>query len=291
MPNRLRCTLSIGLVAVGFVVAYGRPLARLVRYWAADESYSHAFLIVPVAAYLLWQRRRVLAATGRRPAVAGLFLLVASVGVLVAGVLGAEVFLVRASFFGAIAGSVVFLAGWRHLRIVSFPLALLLLTIPVPSILFNQVAFPLQLIASHLGESLLALTGIPVLREGNVITLAHARLEVAEACSGIRSLMSLVALAVIYGYFSDNRAWLRVALAAVAIPVAILVNGLRIAGTGVLAQVFGIETAEGFFHAFSGWLMFLAAFMLLVAVHRILAACAPGAPREARGVTLERTRL
>src|SRR5207237_6491746 len=140
------------------------------------------------------------------------------------------------------------LLGWRHVRALAFPLSFLLLMIPIPAIIFNQIAFPLQLLASQFGESAMSLANVPVLREGNVIVLANTTLEVAEACSGIRSLVSLLTLAIVYGYFSDRRAGVRVAIALSAVPVAILANGLRVAGTGIAAHFYGAAAAAGFFH-------------------------------------------
>jgi exosortase len=169
---------------------------------------------------------------------------------------------------GVLAGSVLFLLGARHLRILAFPLAFLFLMIPVPAILFNQFAFPLQLVASRFGESVVAMAGVPVLREGNVIVLASTTLEVVEACSGIRSLVSLLTLGILFGYFTDQRLSIRILLALVTIPIAIITNGLRVAGTGIAAHHFGPAAAEGFFHMFSGWLVFLTATVLLLAVGR-----------------------
>jgi exosortase len=151
-----------------------------------------------------------------------------------------------------------------------FPLAFLILMIPLPAILFNQIAFPLQLIASQFGEAVIRAVDIPVLREGNVLILANISLEVAEACSGIRSLISLITLAVVFGYIGDSRNWARVAITASAIPVAVVTNGARVAGTGVAAHYYGKAAAEGFFHEFSGWLVFIAAFALLLLIHRVL---------------------
>ncbi len=279
------------MMAAAFAALYAGVLVRLFRNWATDDNYSHAFVILPVAVYIAWQRRRQLAAAIPHPSAWGLALIGFSLATLVAGTLGAEVFLARISMLGVICGAVLFVYGIEHLAILAFPIGLMLFVVPVPSILFNQVAFPLQLLASRLGETALWLTGVPVLREGNVITLAHTRLEVAEACSGIRSLVSLGALAIIYGWFADPRPWVRAALALVAVPVAIVVNGLRIAGPGLLAQRFGVAAAEGFFHEFSGWLMFLAAFALLVAVHRLIVfAWPPSSGAEARDVRTEETR-
>src|SRR4029077_11662084 len=157
-------------------------------------------------------------------------------------------------------------------------IAFLILMVPIPAIVFNQIAFPLQLFASRFGVSAMRLCSVPVLREGNVIILANTTLEVAEACSGIRSLVSLLTLGLVYGYFSDSRLWVRVAIAASTIPIAVVANGLRVAGTGVLAQYYGAEAATGFFHTFSGWLVFLAAFGILFAVGWAIRRFAPEAP-------------
>jgi exosortase len=199
----------------------------------------------------------------------------ASIGLLTAGVLGAEFFTTEVSMLGAVAGTVLFLRGWSSLRVLLFPLMFLLLMIPLPAIIFNQITLPLQLLASEFGESVLTMSQIPVLREGNVIHLANTSLEVAEACSGIRSLITLLALGIVYGYFRDSRGWVRTTLAITTIPVAIIANGVRVAGTGIAAHHFGPEAAEGFFHSFSGWLVFIAAFVMLFATHWLLTRVAP----------------
>ena len=197
-------------------------------------------------------------------------LIIGSLIVLVAGVLGAELFLSRVSMIGLVAGTIWFVFGWPHVRLLTFPLAFLLLMIPIPTILFNQIAFPLQLLASRFGEGALRVCGIPVLREGNVIVLATTTLEVAEACSGIRSLISLLTLGLVYGYFVDRRPLVRAVIALSTVPIAIVANGLRVAGTGVAAHYFGPEAAQGFFHTFSGWLVFVVAFLLLLGVIHVL---------------------
>jgi exosortase len=183
--------------------------------------------------------------------------------------------LTRISIIGALTGMVLFLWGWRHLRILAFPIAFLLLMIPIPAIIFNNIAFPLQLLASRFGETIMGAADVPVLREGNVLILANTTLEVAEACSGIRSLVSLLTLAIVLGYFSDRRLWVRTTVALSSIPVAVLTNGLRVAGTGIAAHKFGPAAAEGFFHEFSGWLVFVAAFALTLAIQRVIVAVVP----------------
>jgi exosortase len=184
-------------------------------------------------------------------------------------------FLTRISILGTIVGITLFLGGWGYLRALVFPLAFLLLMIPIPSIIFNQIAFPLQLLASQFGETAMGFANVPVLREGNVLILANTTLEVAEACSGIRSLVSLLTLAIVLGYFSDPRGWVRTLVALSSVPVAIVTNGFRVAGTGIAAHKIGAAAAEGFFHEFSGWLVFVSAFMLMLALQRIIVRVAP----------------
>jgi len=165
---------------------------------------------------------------------------------------------------------VLFLEGWGMLRALVFPLAILLLMVPIPSIVLNQITFPLQILASKLSAWILPLMGVPVLREGNVINLPAMPLEVADACSGIRSLLSLTCLAVMYGYLMEKRTGIRIILALASIPIAVVANGLRIVGTGLLVQYWDPEKAEGFFHAFSGWLIFVASLFMLFALHRLI---------------------
>jgi exosortase A len=258
------------ILAAGFGALYWDVISKLVHDWATDDNYSHGFLVAPLAAYFVWERRRKLVDTPLKSAWAGLVILAGSFMLLAAGVLGAELFLTRIAMVTSMTGTIVFLLGWRHLRALAFPVAFTLLMIPIPAIIFNQIAFPLQLLASHVGESALSAWGIPVLREGNVIVLANASLEVAEACSGIRSLISLLTLGIVYGYFTDPRTAARVAVALAAVPVAIVTNGVRVAGTGIAAHYFGEEVATGFFHTFSGWLVFIASFAMLFGVMRAL---------------------
>ncbi len=259
------------LMAAGVVWLYWGVMSSLVRQWASDDNYSHGFFVVPLALFFAWERRAALASAPRRPGVAGLALLVASLALLVAGYLGAELFLTRVSLVGVLAGITLFVWGRDQFRILAFPIAFLLLMIPLPAIIFNQIAFPLQLLASRTGEVVLALAGIPVLREGNVLQLPTRSLEVAEACSGIRSLVSLLMLGIVLGYFTERRTGARIIIALAAIPIAIVANAARVAGTGLASELVSPAAAEGFFHTFSGWLMFVVAFAGLLAVQRTLA--------------------
>jgi exosortase len=267
--------LATGLVLGGLLLVYWSVINGLVDAWSTDDNYSHGYFIAPLAAYFAWERRRAFAAMPIRPSWFGLVVVAGSMAMLVGGLLGAELFLSRVSLVGALAGSVLFLFGWQRLRIMLFPLAFLLLMVPLPAIIFNQITFPLQLLASHVGEYTINSLEIPVLREGNVLILANATLEVAEACSGIRSLVSLFTLGVVFGYFVDRRAWVRVVIALSAVPVAILANGLRVASAGVAAHNFGTAGVEGLFHEFSGWVVFLVAFVMMLGVQRLLQRLVP----------------
>ncbi len=261
--------------SAAFLLLYWPVLTKLVHDWSTDDNYSHGFLIVPLAAYFVWERRHRLARLPIQPSAIGLVAVGFGLAMLLAGLLGAELFLTRASMIPVIGGAVLFVLGWRMLWALVFPLAFLLLMIPIPAIIFNQIAFPLQLLASQVGESTLYALGIPVLREGNLIILANTTLEVAEACSGIRSLISLLTLGIVFGYFTDPRPPVRTAIALSTIPIAIVANAARVAGTGVAAHYYGAEAAQGFFHTFSGWLVFVVAFLMVFAVTRIVLWIAP----------------
>ena len=262
---------AFALVSAGILVVYRQVFVRLVDAWINDGNYSHGFLIAPIAAYFVWERRARIAALVDRPAsVAGAAVFAAGIVILLAGLLGSELFLSRISLLFTLAGIVLFLFGWPHLRVLAFPLAFLLLMIPLPAILFNQIAFPLQLLASRVGEFAISSANIPVLREGNVLVMANTSLEVAEACSGIRSLVSLITLGLVYGYFADTRFWVRAVIVLSTIPVAIVANGARVAGTGIAAHWIGPAAAEGFLHEFSGWVVFVVAFTLILGIRKLV---------------------
>jgi len=249
---------------------YAPVLAHLVRQWMHDPNYSHGFFVPAFSAFVIWTEKRRLQQLPLRPSWTGLIVLAFALIVLTAGTLGAELFLSRSSFLLAIAGLVVLGYGWNYMRALLFPWLFLLLMIPIPAIVFNQITFPLQLLASRAAAHTLPLLGVPVLREGNIIQLPAMALEVAEACSGIRSLMSLTTLAIIYGYLMEPRTSFRVLLAVASIPIAVVANSLRIIGTGLLVQYWDPDKAQGFFHTFSGWLIFVVSLILLFLLHRAL---------------------
>ena len=259
---------AILVVLIGFV--YQDVLVLLVRDWIQDDNYSHGFFVPLFSAYVLWQRRRRLSAIPVVPSWQGLLVIVGALATLLVGVLGAELFLSRASLVLLLAGLIIYFLGWRWFRGVLFPWAFLFLMIPIPQIIFNQITLPLQFLASRLATSLLALLGVPVLREGNVIHLPIMDLEVVEACSGIRSLVSLTTLAIIYGYFLEPRISRRIILAVAAVPIAVAANGLRVMGTGLIGQYWSPDRAEGFFHSFEGWVVFLLSLGMLFLLHSAL---------------------
>lgn len=260
----------IGILAGLTGVLYAGVMARLFEDWLHDPNYSHGLLVPLFSAFLVWRNRRALRRLPISPTWWGLAGIAGALAVLVVGRLAAELFLTRSSLVLLLAATVLFFLGWRWLRALLFPLAFLFLMIPIPAILFDQISLPLEFFASHTASWLLALVGVPVLTLGNIIRLPAMTLQVAEACSGIRSLVSLVALAIIYGYFLEPSLWRRVVLVAAAVPIAVIANAVRIMGTGLLVEYWSQEMATGFFHAFSGWLVFALALLLLFAFHRAL---------------------
>jgi exosortase len=270
-PKRTNIMLWQWAVLLALVCLLYLPiLGRLAVQWWRDPNFSHGFFVPAFSAFIVWQKRARLRSIQPAPSIWGLPIIVFSLCILVLGVFGAELFLSRVSLLVLIGGMIVFFLGWQMLREVLFPLLLLILMVPIPAIVFSQITFPLQILASKLATWSLAFLGVPVFREGNVINLPAMPLEVAEACSGIRSLLSLTTLAIMYGYLMEDRPLLRVALAVASIPIAVAANGLRIVGTGLLVQYWDPEKAEGFFHAFSGWLIFVVSLLMLFVLHRSL---------------------
>jgi len=261
-------TWLLGALVLALVVSlYANISIKLVTDWVKLPDFSHGFLIPFFVLFLLWDRRHVIFNGTSSPSWWGLSLVFLALGVLLTGVFGADLFLSRISFILLCAGLIWTLAGSRVLVKTKFILFVLLLAIPLPTLLFNQITFPLQLLASQLASATLPLAGVPVLRDGNVIQLPSMQLEV---CSGIRSLLSLFTIAVIYGYFLESIMWRRIALAVAAIPIAVAANALRIVGTGLCVQYWNPDKAIGFFHEFSGWLMFVISLCCLFFLHSIM---------------------
>lgn len=263
-----KATLIGGLL----VWLYYPIVLRLVLQWWHDPNFSHGFFVPLFSGYVLWLNRDKLRNLPSSPSWYGVVILCLGLSLLILGNLGAELFLSRFSILLVSAGLVIAFLGWSYQRRILFPWIFLILMIPIPVIIFNQITFPLQILASKLASTALPLMGVPALREGNIIQIPAMPLEVAEACSGIRSLLSLATLAIIYGYLMDTSVAMRVILAVTAIPIAVAANSMRIVGTGLTMQYWSPDKAEGFFHAFSGWLIFVVSLSMLFALHRILRA-------------------
>jgi exosortase len=250
------------------VACYLPILQRLVAQWSSDEDMSHGFFVPVIAGFIVWQRREELAATEPRPSMWGLLLVGWGCIQLLLGYLGTELFTARSAFVITLIGAVWTLGGPPFLKKLAFPLCLLFLMVPIPAVIYSQITFPLQILASQFAASALDVLGIPVLREGNILDVSGHLLSVVEACSGIRSLLTLTFLSLVYGYFFEKRTWVRVALFVSVIPVAIFVNGSRITITGILTTL-KPELAEGFFHEATGLFLFFAAFVVLILLHQL----------------------
>jgi exosortase len=267
---RMRHWLPISVIALLLASIYFRIAIKLVTDWYNIPDYSHGFLVPLFAIFVMWDNRAVLRSTPVEQSWAGIPFVLLGLITVILGVYGADLFLSRISFLILLSGLVWVFFGIAMLKALRFPLLILMLAIPFPDIIFNQITFPLQLFASKVATGILRLVGVPVLHEGNVIELPVMKLEVAEACSGIRSLMSLFTLAVFYGYFLERTILRRVILVLASIPIAVLANAARIVGTGLCVQYWDPQKAMGFFHEFSGWVMFVVSLTCLYLLHRLM---------------------
>ena len=252
------------------VACYAPVLLALVHNWNDDQDMGHGFFVPVLAAYIAWQKKDQLAGKSPHPNWWGLAIVVYGALQLYIATLGAELFLARTAFIISLTGMVFMLGGREYLRVFAFPLFLLLFMVPIPAIIYSRITFPLQILASQTAESALSLLQIPVLREGNVLELSGGqRLSVVEACSGIRSLLSLTFLSLVYGYVFEKRTAIRVLLFLSTIPIAIVANASRVTLTGVLSE-YKPELAEGFFHSAEGWVIFMVALAIMIGVHQLL---------------------
>ena len=257
------CAICVGIL-------YYDVFAKLMHDWVNLPDFSHGFFIPFISLYFVWERKNRLHEIPPTPSILGVGVLFIGLLLLMAGNLAAEMFVMRFSFLVVLSGIVIFLLGWPFFKKLLFPIGFLVFMIPIPSVLMQKITFPMQLFASNVATFSLQQIGIPVLREGNIIHLAHTTLEVAEACSGIRSLISLLALGTVFAYFTKKVLWERVIIVISCFPIAIFVNALRVSATGILANYYGIGAAQGFFHGFSGYILFLIAFIMLIAAGYLL---------------------
>jgi exosortase len=251
------------------VLLFAPVLRDMFKEYAKDESMGHGFFVPIVVGYMIWQRRAELARVALKPHWSGWALCLLGFLFLLLGTFGAEFALMRGGLMLTVYGVVLATCGFPVFRLLVFPLLLLLFMIRIPQFIYGQITFPLQILASQFAEFSLSLLGIPVLREGNVLELASQKLNVVEACSGIRSLLSLTFLALVYGYFFESKHWIRAVLFIATIPIAIFANGLRVTITGILSEV-NKDYAEGAFHTMEGWVIFMVSLASLLTLHQVL---------------------
>ena len=252
------------------VVLYIPIIPEMVRQWAKDDNYSHGFLVPIIAGYFLWQRWPDIKEKIVKPDSMGLALVGLALLQLVVAWLGTEYFTMRSSLIVLLAGLVLYLFGREVLKALALPIGYLIFMVPIPYIIYDALAFPLKLFITKSSVIILQMMGVVVMREGNIIMLPTTTLEVADACSGIRSLMSLLALAAAYAFMLQTSTLKRIILILSAVPIAIITNAMRVIVTGILAQWWGAQAAEGFFHEFAGLAVFALAMVLLVAEGALL---------------------
>jgi exosortase len=266
----IRRNLAIALAALSFAVLFHQVIYEMVLDWYSNENYSHGFLIPFISGYLIWQDRRRLSGLPIKPHNSGFFMLVFSCLFFMAANIGAELFTTRLSLLMILFSSAVFLAGWPMARALSCPIGYLIFMIPLPAIIWNKIAFPLKLFATHMAVCAISAANIPVFGEGNIIHLANTTLQVVDACSGLRSLTSLLALSAAFALITNHSKVKKVVLFLSAVPIAILLNIVRLFMTAVLASRFGPQVAQGFLHELSGLLVFSLALVLTYLVHLLL---------------------
>ncbi len=264
----------VALVAPAFALIlaalYSPTVRALVAQWWDDANYTHGFLVPLFSAFLVWRQRARLRMLAPRGSMVGLPMLLGGIGLLVLGDLGSENFLLRSSLIVILAGLVLFHLGAGVFRILLFPLSFLFFMVPLPGVVFYAVTFPLQRLAAEQAAWVLDLLGVPVLLDGNVIHLSQISLGVTEACSGIRSLISLLAAAVAGSYLLLPARWAMAVMVASALPITILANVGRVVTTGLIGQWVGVEYAVGFFHEFAGLVVYLFAVGCLLGVHWLI---------------------
>jgi len=251
------------------IASYAPVLSGLVSDWIRDPNYTHGFLIPLISGYLVWTKREALRSTPLVPSLWGLGGLLVAVGLLVVGTAGAEVFTQRVSLVFTAASLTLFLGGWRHLGILGFPLAFLLLAIPLPYVVYYGLTAPMQALAAKCAVWGLSGLGVYVLAEGNVIHLPNTSLEVAEACSGIRSLYAFLALGALVAYFTAIPFWARILIVLATIPLSVAGNAVRVLGSGLGAYLIGPEAAEGTLHELFGLVVFVVSLGIFILIKRV----------------------
>lgn len=267
--------IPITTVVISFLILYHHVIVKLVHDWSSDDNYSHGFLVPLISCFILWQNRNNLFSTKKEASNTGLLFLIISCLFFVAAHVGAELFTMRLSMIMVIWSAVLYLAGWPFAKATFPPIAYLIFMIPLPAIVWNKIAFPLKLFATRMAVEVIKFLSITVYSEGNVIYLPNTTLEVVDACSGLRSLTSLLALSAAFALIADHSGIKKIILFLSAIPFAILLNIVRLSSTAVLSKYFGPEIAQGFLHEASGILVFMLALILLYYFNKLLSKAPP----------------
>lgn len=269
-PTNIATYIQIALLAIIFFALFNHTILKLVNDWSTDPNFSHGFLIPFIVVYMIWSRKDELLDINTTKNSWGILIIVSGMVLHILGNVGAELFIMRTSMIVTILGIALFMTGWDFSKKIFVPVIYLFFMIPIPAIIWNKIAFPLQLFAASISGSVVDMIGISVLREGNVLHLANTSLEVVDACSGLRSLTSLLALGGAFAYISSLKPISKWLLFLSAVPIAVAVNVLRLTITAIMAEKIGPETAHGFLHDASGLIIFVIAFILLFLVYIVL---------------------
>lgn len=269
-PINYKVLLQLCILLTAFTILFGTTIVNLIQDWSTNDNYSHGFLVPFIVGYMIWQKKDQLARLVIKPSNVGFWVIIFAMIVHILGNIGAELFIMRTAIVITIAGLCIISFGIRITAAIAIPLAYLMFMVPLPAIIWNKIAFPMQIFSARLTSNVIQFIGIPLLREGNVLHLPNTTLEVVDACSGLRSLTSLLALSAAFACIvklTNISKWL---LFLSAIPIAILVNILRLTSTALFARYIGPETAQGFLHDISGIIVFIAAFIILYGLYALV---------------------
>jgi exosortase len=262
--------VSLAWFGALLLLSYFVIFKNLAIQWSVDEDVSHGFFVPLVAAYVAWQKKDEILGQPWIPNYLGALVVLLGSVQLVIGNLGAEIFLQRTSFIVILVGAILLTGGWNVLKSCGLSIFLLVFMVPLPKVIYGHLTLPLQLFASQVAEEVMLIMNIPVLRDGNIIELANgAKLSVVEACSGIRSLMSLTFIGIVYGYIFDNRPWMKWVLLVGTVPIAVAANAARVTITGIIADK-DPSLVQGVLHTMEGWVIFVVDLVMLIALHRLI---------------------
>ncbi len=262
--------ISLGVLLTAVVILYFPIIQGLAHDWDTNDNYSHGYFIPILSAYIIYTLKEDLKQLPVHTNIIGLFLLLAGLVQLIIAKAGSEFFLQRTSLIPVLGGIILFCLGFAFFKKLLLPVTYLIFMVPLPAIIWNKIAFPMQLFGSFLTEKVVAFMGIPIFREGNILYLANTTLEVVDACSGLRSLTTLFALSAVFAILSSHTTTQKWILFLAAAPIAIFANIVRLSGTALLASKYGGDVAQGFLHDFSGLVVFAVGIILLVTVSTLM---------------------